>query len=416
MKTTPLVSLLSVACSAIALGVPKDAAQLQSYPKNLARQHLGANLFHYKPATRSYAPTEAAAAWLDDDISTGWPVLPEKQYYLLALPSAELMTNFSVSARPAEGTVSLYAGDEPAAPGAKTWTTVAKDVPLDSLNQKKLGKAFSRLAKYLLIETNIADPGSVYSLQVYGEKPAVAYDLLKREQSIDTRAILGPWVSEPTAINVAGLHAQSYVADSTAPGGISAWQRAVDDNPESALTIAPSADKPGAMIPLGSTQSIKRLAVLTDPGASGTLEVSFIGASSAEAADAQPIAIALDGTTARTNVDFPATEASQISVRWIPANGTDAVTLREINAFAEPTLSTYAVAVKPGALIESEGDRLAAVDRSKDGKEYKNPVDGKEAKEAVPPIGEFIPQRGPYLPGALGFPPIVSGRDIPVSN
>src|SRR5688572_25785042 len=125
MKKTLLYSLVSAATAVAAVAADADTAQLQSFPKNLARQHLGANLFQYSPTTQAYTPTQAAAAWLDDDISTGWAMLSGKQYYLIAFPEAELISNFSLSARPASGTVSLYAGDEPAPPGAKSWTVLA---------------------------------------------------------------------------------------------------------------------------------------------------------------------------------------------------------------------------------------------------------------------------------------------------
>jgi len=51
------------------------ARQYQVYPKNLARQHVGSNLFVYNTTTNQYVPTEASAAWLDEDVTTGWPVL-----------------------------------------------------------------------------------------------------------------------------------------------------------------------------------------------------------------------------------------------------------------------------------------------------------------------------------------------------
>ena len=81
-------------------------------PKNLARQHLGANILVYDATSQTYAPTEAAAAWLDDDIATGWPALTGKQDYLLALPEPALVNNFFISARSVTGTITLYAGDE----------------------------------------------------------------------------------------------------------------------------------------------------------------------------------------------------------------------------------------------------------------------------------------------------------------
>ena len=62
-------------------------------------EHLGANLLVFDTANQTFSPTEAAAAWLDDDIATGWPPLTGKQDYLLALPEPALVNNFFISAR-----------------------------------------------------------------------------------------------------------------------------------------------------------------------------------------------------------------------------------------------------------------------------------------------------------------------------
>jgi len=434
MKNTLLVSIISVAGSAIAFAAPvQDAAQFEVFPKNLARQHLGTNLFQYNSTTQSYAPTQAAAAWLDDDISTGWPAMAGQQYYLLALPEAELVTNFSVSARTAGGTVSLYAGDEPAAPGAKAWSPLAKDISFESINQHKLDKPFSRVAKYVLIETNLADPGPIYSLYVFSEHPAVSFNIEKRAQPIDTRAIFGPYTNNTTAINVAGLYAHSYVSEASSGGSSLDWQKAIDDNPETALTIGGSGASAEAVIQYAEPQSISRIALLTDPDTRGKLDFFLVGTPTVAtsvpaatptpaaapapaapapaatpteaAAPAAPVATAtqtptasviLDGTNARTSIDLAATAASTMRVHWTPANGTDAIKIREIETFGSPTLATYAVNEKLSAIAERKGDR------SKDGK------DGKDAKDAIaegPPDAIAALQAGPYLPGSLGFPP-----------
>src|SRR4051812_13797488 len=100
MKTSLLVSLASIACTALSVAAESDpSAQFQGFPKNLARQHLGANLLQYNNTTHMFTPTQAAAAWLDDDVTTSWPFMAEKQYYLLTLPRPELVTNFAVSTR-----------------------------------------------------------------------------------------------------------------------------------------------------------------------------------------------------------------------------------------------------------------------------------------------------------------------------
>ena len=147
MNTTPLTSLILLTSAAIALAAGErdpSQKQLQNFPKNLARQHVGSNLFLFNPANSKFQPTEASAAWLDDDVTTGWPVMAGQQYYLLTLAEPTLLTNVAVSTRPTVGTVTLYVGDEPAAPGAKSWTVVAKNVPLDSINEKKLAQQIGR--------------------------------------------------------------------------------------------------------------------------------------------------------------------------------------------------------------------------------------------------------------------------------
>jgi hypothetical protein len=434
MKASTLVPLLTLACSAFSLAAEKDASQLRDIPKNLARHHVGANLFLYSPATGSFQPTEASAAWLDDDITTGWPILAGRQHYMMALPTAELMNNFSVSARPAEGTVTLYAGDEPAAPGAKSWSVIARDVPFEAINQK-LSKPFSRVAKYLLIETNSADPGPVYSVYLYGDKPAVAYDLQKRSQPLDPRAIFGPHVNERTTLNVSGLYADSRVSQAGGDSaGFASWQKAIDDNPESALRLAPaSGQEASATIRYNEPRAISRVALLADAGATGKLDFYATSRPAAEAGttttEAEPTGIAgltpvgsvtLDGSNPRTSIDFPQVEASELLVRWTPANATDSINLRELNTFADASVSGYAVAMSPEAIAEyaPEGpEGRIASNSSSDGKSVTDgktvaSADGKTHKEFKNPEAIATGPTGmsPYLPGSLGFPPNINGR------
>ena len=158
---------------------------LQVYPKNLARQNVGANLLEYNPSTKAYEPTEAAAAWLDDDVATGWPAMTGHQDYLLAFPEPQLVDSFSISARSVAGTASIYAGDEAAPPTSKSWTLLEKNVrPIESINEK-MGESFGRFAKYILIETDLTESGPWYSLYLYGEKPSTAYHIQQRAQPVD---------------------------------------------------------------------------------------------------------------------------------------------------------------------------------------------------------------------------------------
>ena len=403
MKKTLLVTAISAASAALSLAAPApEAAQTQSYPKNLARQHLGANLFQYMPESQAYQPTQASAAWLDDDITTGWSAMAGKQYYLLALPQAELLTNFCLSARPASGTISLYVGDELAPPTGASWNAVAKDVPLESVNEKKLAQPFSRVAKYLLIETNIADPGPIYSLYVYGDKSAASYTVHQRTQPIDVHAVFGAYVNDATSINVAGLYSQSTVK--TAEGVVdTAAQRAIDDNPESSVTLGGSGAAAELPITLGSSQSVSRIAMQVDPGAKGRFDF-FLTDGAAEGTETPAASIILDGSSARAAVDFSPARATMIKARWTPANGTDTIAVHELDAFAGQSLAANSVIAEGTYADASESTKSGRSTR--DGKDMQDPkaiAEGKDAKDAAAPIGAL--DSGPYLPGALGFPP-----------
>lgn len=418
MKIISFVSLVTVLCSSIASAAESHptSSQLQVYPKNLARQHLGSNLFVFYPSTQSYAATEAAAAWLDDDATTGWPVIAGKQHYLLVLTEPELLTNFSLSARPASGTLTLFAGDEPAAPGAPSWTAIAKDVSLDAVNGRKLHKPFSRFAKYVLVETDIAEPGPVFSLYLYGEKPAVSYTLRQREQPIDARAIFGPYVNDQTNFNTAGLYASGRVAYSNSPDGYLSWQKAIDDNPETGVSLAGSTSEAGAVIALGASRSVSRISVLADPGAKGQLDFYVVNApATAEAPAARTAAsvtgisptgsMVFDGSTQRASIDLGAAQGTEIAVRWSPISASDTITLREVSAFSSLTMNEYEVGGSLSAVADFSGGNP---DGSKDGKTFKEIIDPKKNPEPI-----AAGPGSPYLPGSLGFPPNLTGRRLP---
>ena len=422
---TPLTTLFSIACTsfAVAVDMEEGSKQLQVFPKNLARQHLGSNLFLFNPTNQTYVPTEAAAAWLDDDATSGWPVMAGKQSYLLVLSEPEVLANFAVSARPATGTISLFASDEPTAPGSSSWKPLAKNVPFESVNNKKLARSFNHFAKYLLIQTDIADPGPLYGLYVFGDKPAVSYSLRKRDQAIDARAIFGQYVNNQTDFNLGGLHTGARVSFANATGGYTAWQRAIDDNPETSVTLTGGGNEASAVISYPQQHTISRISVLTDPGAKGKLDFYAMRAPAAgghgSLEGATPaVSLVLDGTNARSSIDFPSVEAAELAMRWVPANAGENLILREIATFNGMTLDGYEVSLSPEVVAEY---RPKSAKSSEDSSNYDRTAhDGKESKDIIDPKKNPEPvaigPNSPYLPGALGFPPTpTSRRFIPPS-
>jgi hypothetical protein len=403
---TVLLLVLLAALSAPAANDPASA-QLQIYPKNLARHHLGTSLLIYDDSSKSYVANEAAAAWLDDDVSTGWPPRVGQQFYLLAFARPELITTFCISARAPAGTVSLYAGDQLAPPSSKSWTPLAKDVPLDTINDKKPGKPFSRYTKYLLIETNITDSGPWYSLYTYGDKPAVSYRIQKRAQRVDARALLGPYANPEQDFNLSSLYGSGRVVysngNSSGSEGFVSSQKSIDDNPESSVILAPSTGESGLVIKYSESRAIQRVAVLADPAAKGKLDFFFLKDLPGEAAAAKPVPLAdltptvslvFDGTNSRGAINFPATPATGLVARWTPDTAGQNLAIREINTFGDITPDQYEIGLGPEAIAE------LAVDRSKD-------MSKEMASDFKEPIGEYLPNKAPFLPGPLNFPPRV---------
>jgi hypothetical protein len=413
-----------------------QGASAVTAPKNLARQHLGANLLLYTPTGQTYAPTEAAAAWLDDDIATGWPALTGKQDYLLALPEPQLVNNFSVSARSATGTVTLYAGDEAAPPGAASWTVLEKDVPVESINDK-LGKPFGRFAKYILIETNLTDSGPWYSINLYGDKDASAYHIQQRAQPVDPRTVFGPYTNPETSFNLSSLYAHCHVL--AAGGDPGSWQNAIDDNPSTGTYVPATQNEAGLAIRYDHAYAIQRVSLLTDPGTKGKLDLFVVNQTPATPAatspttsrsevseyikvandtaalstdasattpaaptdlgDQKPVAsIDLDGSNPRASIDFTAVSGTVLMARWTPDAAGQPLNVREIDSFGDVALNDYQLA--PDSVAEGPQDTAD----SKDG--GKQVLPGDDGKTALPPaVGEEDPVKTAFVPGVPVFPP-----------
>lgn len=434
----PIVILAS-SIAAVAAAAEADPAekQLQVYPKNIARHHIGANIFLFNPTSQSYTPTEAAAAWLDDDVNSGWAPVAGKQHYMLALPEPEVINNFALSSLGTKGTVTIYAGDEPSAPGAKSWQPVVRDIPIESIDGKKLAKPFNRLAKYILLETDITEAAPIHSLYMYGERPAVSFQLVKRDQPIDTKAIFGPYTNDLAAISTSGLYSGGRVAFSTESGNYTAWQKVIDDNPETGVGLITGGDQAAMVLKFHDSYPVNRLSVLAGNKSKGKLEVfvvpslpdAAVAAAPAPTEGVQPVAskkkstavsqpvpltgltpaatFNFDGSNVRQSQDLTGAQGNALLFRWTPEFAGESLVLSELNAFGGLSLTDYALALSPEAIAE------LAKDRSKDGKAF---VDGKGGKAPLEPVGELFPRQTPYLPPALGFPPPIPPTFTELSN
>lgn len=436
MKTTGIITLLSLACATVITSASAETPspkQLQSYPKNLARQHHATKLSLYDATSKHYVATEAAAAWMDDDVTTGWPALAGKQYYMIELAEAQMLTNFCLSSKPGTGTVSLYVSNTEAAPGDAAWQPVETQVALNALNNKRLAKGINKTAKYVLIETNIADPGPIYSLYLYGEKSAASETIVRRSETADIRSLVGEFTNNQTAFSVSSLYANARVSYAGGQGSATTWQRAIDDNPETSTPVPPAAKESGLIVRFSEPRSVSRLSILADQNARGKAEIYLLsqapeGALPVSVDGLSPsLTLTFDGSTARSSADFAETNASALAVVWKPESGESSLNLREINTFADLSLASYEVtdSVLNVALDTSatKKDESTSDSTASDGKQIvQSNSEGKDGKAIAPvgqgpsgkdgkslaPVGEGPAPVGAgpgFSPGRLAFPP-----------
>lgn len=273
----------------------------------------------------------------------------------------------------------------------------------------------------------------------------------RRAQPVDPHTILGPYVNAQTDFSMSSLYAHGHVAFANAADGAASWQKAIDNNPETALSIAPSDKVSGLVIRYENASAIQRIAVLSDGAAKGKLDFYVMSDSTAAqnaegsqyikasneldvpaAADGTAISVAnqtpvatirFDGSSARGSADFPPVPGSVLVARWTPETSGQLLAVREVNSFSDTSLSDNELAAAPDAVAEKESGRKAGA--SKDGKEMLDPVGeaGKETlapesgKETLPPaVGEALPLKAPFIPGPPAFPPNPPTQFTPVSH
>jgi hypothetical protein len=264
----------------------------------------------------------------------------------------------------------------------------------------------------------------------------------KRETPIDSRAIFGPYVNNSTTFNISALYAHSTISHAASAGSYLSWQRVIDENPESGISMMPTADEAGLVLKLASSHQVSRFAVQTGGApAKGKVEFFVVQGAPAQTTSATPAeagiakvsnatlapaakgasiagltptaTLVLDGTKSREAVAFPSTVGGAVLVRWMPDTAGQPLDLRELNAFNEIALNDYELSLAPDAVAELSGSDSGSgngrdTDSSKGSGDFKDYKDGK----SIPPVGEFLSQRSPYLPGGLGFPPNLSRRKL----
>lgn len=419
----PLLTL-GLAFAAPSASAAGDEA-LASYPKNLARLHLGASLYRYDPGSGTYQPADVASSWMDDDETTGQATKTGRQHYLLVLSQPFLVRNFTLSSDGSRGTVTVYAGDERATPESSTWTPVLSEVPISELNEQTPTGSLNRYGRYLLIETNLDQTGPLWSLYVFGREPATDFNLERRPMPVDSSSVFGQKVRQNTIIDVANIYSDARIVHMANGGAEADWHAMIDESPETFWIVNGAEDQatPAFAVELADqTMPIRRISVMADAGP-GVMEFFLIGDPATNSADTTiPVAtssprpdfrsldldgmvpvctLGFDGVSDREAIDIASAEGRYLLGRWRPTVGGENIKIRQLDVFGDPDFDNFQVVAAPAPIAE--------MDNAADKVVY-DP--GKNYKTLLDPIAEGPAEIAQFSP--TGAPPIFSSPVPPL--
>lgn len=224
--------------------------------KNMARFHVGTILEKFDSQTRYYLPDPSAVAWLDEDDTTTCTLPTGKQFYLITLENPTLIQNFSIAAETLSGKISLYASDQKAMPGTKTWVPLIKGLSAQELKEKEYQKPLFSFTRYILLETELVQPAEVSSLYLFTDSDAASYKLVKRPQPSRFTEKAGPFYKDPKGqVNFAGRYARSKSGSED-----DNLAKMTDESPESSGSL----DQKPMVIDLKESRQIERLSIFAE--------------------------------------------------------------------------------------------------------------------------------------------------------
>lgn len=381
------------------------------YPQNLARYHLGAQveagpksqpIAQLKLASNAEDNNAAEAALLCDDPSVGYALSAGTTTLLVSLPKVENVGSIAFLNKGAKGAVTVAVANAKLPANSPQWQTALQSEMTNDGVRANIGPAE---AKYVRLTFNVTEPGRIAGLGIYATPQVADFTTPRAHQwTVQEKSDSFSLIS----YNLNDLHAKARALYVSSGDTTAAANNIIDDQTSTSYTFATEDGAPTTIIDMGRSATLRRLSAVYTPRA-GTVRFYALQSLPGAPADAAPEGLKLDettlaalhlvgvvnddGTSGRAAVDFPATSARYVMVRWTPAEKGSAFAVSEVAAFGN---------VGSGTMVASNnGLTFAQMDaEASDGKtmiDGKTMMDGKSMIEAkdMPAEGPASPAEGP---------------------
>jgi hypothetical protein len=392
---------------------PLTVAQTPTFPENLARLHLGAQMETLAAGTEK--ADDKASALLTGDPAASYALPAGTTTLLVALPQIENIGSIAFLNDGAKGSVTVATSNAKLPADSPQWHEAVKQELSAEGIDAKVGPSE---AKYVRLTFNVSAPGKITGFGVYST-PQVSDFTRTRSSKVAADDKTGSFGL--ISYNKADIHAKARALYVSSGSDMKTANNMIDDQPATTYSFAAGDGTPTTVIDLGKSSNVRRVSAAYSPRA-GKMDFYVMqslpkskGAAALSNAAPQTVTVdeatlgsmtpvgsfSDDGTQGRAAVDFPEVTGRYVMVRWNPAVQQDSsFTLAEVAALGGPQNSTL-LAANTAVTSEASTDEAAETTGQTDGKTM---LDGKTMIDAKDMPGEGPAEEYPQSPGE-GPPP-----------
>src|SRR5438552_9814952 len=234
---------------------PLTVAQAPSYPQNLARFDLGAQI-------ESDVPDDASSSFpfLSGDPASVYGLRTGTTRLLISLAQIENIDSIAFLNSEAKGTVTIAMSSAKLSPESPQWHDAGQEELSNGLISARIGPAE---AKYVRLTFNVRTPGRIGSLGIYSAAPVSDFTM-PRAQKIAANSASN---AVPKAnYNLADLHAKARTIFVSSGDDLKLAHNMIDGQPGTSYAFAANDAAPATIIDLGHSVAADRISTLSTPG------------------------------------------------------------------------------------------------------------------------------------------------------
>jgi hypothetical protein len=386
---------------------PLTVAQAPTYPENLARHQLGAQVQTLTAGT-AQASDDKASALLSADPAATYTLPVGTTTLLVALPQIENVGSISFLNEGAKGSVSVATSNAKLPADSPQWhNALQQELSAEGIDAK-VGPSE---AKYVRLTFNITEPGTIAGFGVYATPQVSDFT---RSRSNKTAADDKTGSFGLIAYNHSDIHAKARALYVSSGSDVKQANNMIDDQPATSYSFAAEDGSPTTVIDLGAARNVRRVSAVYSarPGKMNFYVMQSLPKTTGAAPQALTIDDATlgsmapvgtfedDGTQGRASVEFPQTTGRYVMVRWTPAvQAGTAFTLAEVAALGAQ--GTTLVAANTAVTNAEDADESTDTAQASDGKTM---LDGKTVIDAKDMPGEGPEPQAPAEGPAPSLP------------